>query len=301
MPGRVSIVGAGPLGQSLGLLAQQAQSEPLLGFRDGPVRGLPTTKDPAELAAHAELILLAVPGWELPELLPSLPLGPQHRVVICGRGPAPDGAFLTELVAARSPAIRVGVLAGPTQPGEVLRGAPAAAVIASRYDALGRATQAALHSPRFRIYTSQDPRGVELASAFARVFAAVVGMADAMKMGVSARGLVMSRGLAEAIRLGEVFGGKAESFNGLAGLGDMVASASTDTNLAYDAGRALVEARPVAEEEAFLVGRTLLQVAAPHRVDLPLTEAVVAIWSGKLDPAEAFRELMSRAAKTDGE
>ncbi|MCB9746026.1 MAG: glycerol-3-phosphate dehydrogenase [Alphaproteobacteria bacterium] len=301
MPMRVSIVGSGPLGQALGLLVQQAGHEPLLGFRDDPVRGLSTTTDPAALAAHAELMLLAVPGWELPELLGALPLGPEHRVVICGRGPAPDGSFLTELVAARTPALRTGVLAGPTQPGEVLRSAPAAAVIASRYDALCAMTQEALHSPRCRVYTSSDPRGVELASAFARVFAAVVGMADAMKMGVSARGLVMSRGLAEASRLGAKLGGAPESFNGLAGLGDLVASASTEANLAYDAGRALVEARAIAEEEAFRVADVLVRLAAREGVDLPLTEAVHHIHSGALDPAAAFKDLMSRAAKKGGE
>lgn len=293
---KVAIVGAGPMGQALASVAMEAGTEVLLGYRSQSVRGIPTTSDPAELAAFAELVLFAVPAWELHATLGALPLGPQHRTVLCARGPDPEsGTWLHELVPQLTPCLRVGMLAGPMVPTEVLSGHPGAAVIASPYAELRERTQQALHSPRCRVYKSDDIRGVELASAFARVLAVVAGVAEALQMGEAAHGLVTSRGLAEATRLGAALGAKRETFTGLAGLGELVAS-SGPHNLAFAAGQALVRGERHAEEDAFRSARALVRVAAPVKVELPLTEAIAAIATGEIDPREAFRALMERPA-----
>ncbi|MCB9758769.1 MAG: glycerol-3-phosphate acyltransferase [Alphaproteobacteria bacterium] len=299
---RVSILGAGPLGQSLAILAKAAGHEVLMGYRPDMVREIPVTGDPAALAAFSELVLLATPGWELATTLEALPLGPEHRAVVCGRGLDPSsGGWLSDLVARTTPALRVGVLAGPAEPTDILAGSPCAMVVASAFREVQRMVQSALHSPLCRVYTSDDPHGVELAAAFARVLALVVGMSEGMYMGPGARGLVVSRGLAEATRLGQALGTRAETFTGLAGLGDLVAASTSDTNLAYAAGKAIAAGRPHHEEVAPRVARLLVRRARDVGVELPLTEATCAILDGAVTPAQAFQELMGRKAVSGGE
>lgn len=299
---KVAVVGAGPLGQALAVLLKEAGQQVLLGYRKESVHGVPVSGDAAELAGFAELVVMAVPGWELEQAVRNLPLGPGHRVVVAGPGPEPvNGAWLHELVSRCSPALRVGVLAGTTHASEILSGGPCAAVVGSRFREVCDLMQAALHSPRCRVYTSEDPRGVQLASTFAGVVAVAVGVADGVQLGAGARALVISRGLAEATRLGGALGASPETFTGLAGLGDLLVSTTGEGHPAYQVGRQLAADRDVSQDDLFRQAGVALRLAAKAKVDLPLTRALVATAHRKIKAQEAFKLLMSRAARQGGE
>ncbi len=292
---RVGVVGAGLWGQALARLVQAADNEVLLATLDRkPRRRLPCTQDLPEAAAFAELVLLATSPAELPQALERLALGPQHQVVVCTRGlQQHHGHWSTTLVAERTPALRAGVLAGPAHSTEVLANKPCAVVVASRYDSVCQLTQVALHGPRCRVYPSDDPHGVELAAAMTRVLAVAVAVSDRMNMGPGVRGLVVSRGLAEAVRLASAMGVGTQAFFGLAGIGDLVATITDPEHPALLAGL-LADAEPIqAAQAALAAGRRL-------GVELPLTEAVVLVATGRMEPAQAIQSLMQREIK-DGE
>ena len=289
---RVAVVGAGLWGQALARLVEGAGNEVLLGVLGRkPRRRIPNTKDLAEVSAFAELVLMATAPAELEETLGRLALGPQHRVVVCTRGlQERHGGWSTDLVRSLTPALRAGVLAGPAHSNEVLAGKPCAVVVASEYDDVCCMTQAALHGPRCRVYTSNDPRGVELAGAMTRILAVAVSLADRMHLGPGVRGLVVSRGLAEAVRLAEAMGAGTDAFFGLAGIGDIVATIGDPEHPAM-----LAALQP--EAEPHVAARAALAAGKRLGVDMPLTEAVVAVAAGRVEPAQAMEWLMAREVK----
>ena len=293
---KVSVLGAGPLTAPLTQLLTLAGSE---------VRAVAPEAPAEELAAalgHAELIFLTIPGPQLAASLPGLGLRPEHRIVVCGRGPdEATGLWLSELVSLRTPCLRVGALAGPLSPAEVERGSPAAAIIASPFQDVRVRAQAALHSPRCRVYTSDDLRGVELSASAARALTAAIGMSDAMGMGAGVRGLLLSRGLAEVRRLGKAVGANPDTFVGLAGVGEVVAASAAADDSAYLAGRALLRGDADRHEEALAVTAALVKLGERNKVDLPLLEAVHEVAMGRLTAKEALKGLMERAAKLGGE
>lgn len=297
---KVGVIGPGQWGQALTVLAQQADNEVLHGFTGRrPRRKLPLTKDLREVARFAETLLVGVPAWALRDTLSALDLGPEHRVILCTRGPDPDtGRWLTQVVPAVSPCLRVGLLGGPILPAEVLQGIPCSAVVASSFSEVTRLGQEALHSPSCRVYTSDDPHAVELAGAMSQVLAVAVGVADSMKLGVSLRATVITRGLAEMRRMAQALDVDTEALSGLAGIGDLVASTSHPEHEAYSLGLNMAEPRDITETEPVLTAGTALNVAKREGIELPLTKAVWALAHKKVDPATAMRGLMERARKS---
>lgn len=289
---KVGVVGAGTWGQALARLVEGAGNDVLLGVVGRkPRRKIPNTKDLSSVGAFAELVLMATAPTELEDTLGALELGPQHRVVVCNRGlQEHHGVWSTDLVLRCTPVLRAGILAGPAHSSEVLAGKPCAVVVASEHDEVCRLTQAALHGPRCRVYTSNDPRGVELAGAMTRVLAVAVSLADRMHLGPGVRGLVVSRGLAEAVRLAEAMGVGTEAFFGLAGIGDIVATIG-------DPEHPAMMAALQADAEPHVAARAALAAGKRLGVDMPLTEAVVAVAAGRVDAAQAMEWLMSREVK----
>ena len=166
----------------------------------GGVRGSPNL---AGLTRDADLVLIAVPPAAVREVIRASRPGPRSQVVIAARGlDISTGSWLTDIITEESPCLQVGALAGPALAAEVMRRQPSAQVIASEFDAVCQTTQRALHSAICRVYTSDDLRGVELAGAMVSVLTVAMGIADAMKQGIGVRGVIVTRGLAEASRLG---------------------------------------------------------------------------------------------------
>ena len=157
--------------------------------------------------------------------------------------------------------------------------------------------QQALHSPICRVYSSPDLVGVELAGAMVSVLSVAVGIADGLRLGVGVQGVIVTRGLAEARRLGRALGADDGTFAGLAGVGDLVACGNHPEHPGYIVGRAL--ARTESSEHATRVtseAGALLALGSRHGVELPLTQAIAAIASGRLEARLAIDMLMRREA-----
>ena len=295
----VGILGSGSWGRALATLVAEAGHQPRIGYRGAPPGGFPGSPNLAALTAESELVLVAVPPINVREVVRQARPGPQSRVVVATRGLLPEtGAWLSDVVQQESAAIRVGALAGPALASEVLKRRPSALVVASAYDEVANRTQEALHSALCRVYTSRDLRGVELCGALVLVLAAAVGVADGLDLGVGVRGVVVSRGLAEGARLGAALGASAATFAGLAGVGDLVSCASMPEHPTYAAGLRMGRTGKPEPEVAAMAG-ALVVLARQYKVDVPLTEGVTAIASGKLAPRLAMDALMRRDARAE--
>jgi glycerol-3-phosphate dehydrogenase (NAD(P)+) len=179
-----------------------------------------------------------------------------------------------------------------------MAGHPTALVAASPFEAVQEATVSALHSARCRVYTTDDLCGVQLAGAMVGALAIAVGVADGVDFGIGAKGVIITRGIAEASRLGDAIGADARTFSGLAGVGDLVSCASSPLHPGFAAGRSLAEGGAVSSH-IILQLRALLALSRRVGVDLPLTTAVLAIATGESRPKRVFDELMRRAARPE--
>ena len=195
-----------------------------------------------------------------------------------------------------------GVLSGPSFALEVARGQPTALVAASASATVRDALVAAFHSPALRVYASDDMAGVEVGGAVKNVLAIATGLCDGLGLGLNARAALITRGLAEMTRLGLALGARAETFMGLSGLGDLVLTATGDLSRNRKVGLLLAQGRSLAQAVASLghvaegvyCARTVLQRATGLGIDMPITQGVVDLLDGRIQPAEAVALLMGR-------
>lgn len=250
-------------------------------------------------------VFVAVPVAALPALAERLP--PLPGLVSCAKGLVGDELRTpsTVLRAARRDT-PVAVLSGPNLAGEIAEGMPAAATVAAADPAWAGTVQGWLQGPRFRVYRDVDPLGMEVAGAYKNVIALAAGMSDALGFGVNARAALITRGLAEMARLVTHLGGRARSAYGLAGVGDLVATCSSERSRNRTAGWRLARGDDVASLRADgLTVEGLPTVSAVHRhagsfdLELPLAAAVHAVtFEGRSAPA-MLEALLQRAAKPE--
>ncbi|MBB1161714.1 NAD(P)H-dependent glycerol-3-phosphate dehydrogenase [Aquariibacter albus] len=234
---------------------------------------------------------------------------------LCKGFEAGSGRLGHEIAAELAPGLRSGVLSGPSFAQEVARGQPTALVAASRDPWLPQQAVAACHGGALRVYTSDDPVGVEVGGAVKNVLAIATGIADGLPardggepgLGLNARAALITRGLAEMSRLGLALGARQETFMGLSGLGDLVLTATGALSRNRRVGLELAAGRSLAEAVAALghvaegvpTAPTVLARARALGVEMPITTAVVEVLEGRLDPAEAVRALMRREARAE--
>jgi glycerol-3-phosphate dehydrogenase (NAD(P)+) len=208
------------------------------------------------------------------------------------------------------------VLSGPSFALEVAQGRPTALVAASSDPTLCQRAVQAFHGGALRIYTSQDPTGVEVGGAVKNVMAIATGILDGLAAqataatapGLNARAALITRGLAEITRLGLALGARAETFMGLSGLGDLVLTATGALSRNRQVGLMLAEGRSLDEAVAALghvaegvySAATVLARAQALGLDMPITAAVVEVLQGRLAPAQAVARLMGRDARSEG-
>ena len=205
------------------------------------------------------------------------------------------------------PGIRYGALSGPSFALEVARGLPCALTLAANDLDFAREMTAQLNGPTLRIYSSDDLLGVELGGALKNVMAIAAGICDGMQLGTNARAALITRGLAEIVRLGVAMGGKSETFMGLTGLGDLVLTATGDLSRNRSVGIRLAQGENLQSILAALghvaegvnSAQTALALARRHRVDMPITEAVNAVLFAQADPRDTVRQLLSRDTKSE--
>jgi glycerol-3-phosphate dehydrogenase (NAD(P)+) len=295
----VGVLGGGAWGQALARLILAAGHRPLIGYRDEkPPHLLPSTPQPTTVSETCDLLFVATSAAMVREAIRLARPGPRNRVVVAGRGLDPvSGDWLTDAVLQECDAVRVGALAGPAPVQEILNGGLCAGVVASRFDEVRAMAVRALHSSRYRCYDTPDLTGVQLAGAMMPILATLTGLAMSLGgAGVGLQAMVMTRGMAETIRLGQAIGADPTTFSGLAGMGDLVAVQARAGHPHYDAGAAL--ARGQRDQGPVAIARAILSLAAFQRVEMPMTSALVAIYDG-LPPIEAVGRLMARDATSE--
>ncbi|GAA3853051.1 NAD(P)H-dependent glycerol-3-phosphate dehydrogenase [Streptomyces sedi] len=274
--------------------------------------GVRATTDFAEAAEGAEFAVLSVPSQTLRENLARwggvLPADAVFVSLMKGveLGTAKRMSEVVEEVAGVGPE-RVAVLSGPNLAGEIAQRQPAAAVVACRDESVARRLQAACHTPYFRPYTNTDVVGCELGGAVKNVIALAVGIAGGMGLGENTKAALMTRGLAETSRLGLAMGADPQTFAGLAGMGDLIATCSSplsrNTTFGTNLGRGMSVEETIAVTRQTAEGvkscRSVLDLARRHHVEMPITETVVGIVHEGTSPRVAVKELMSRTAKAE--
>ncbi|MFJ7774186.1 NAD(P)H-dependent glycerol-3-phosphate dehydrogenase [Streptomyces yangpuensis] len=270
------------------------------------------TGDPAEAAAGADFTVLAVPSQTLRDNLAAWAplLAPDTVLVSLMKGIELGTAKrMSEVIeeVAKVPAERIAVVTGPNLAAEIAARQPAASVVACVDEAVAQRLQAACHTAYFRPYTSTDVIGCELGGAVKNVIGLAVGIADGMGLGDNTKGSLITRGLAEATRLGVAMGADPLTFSGLAGLGDLVATCSSPLSRNHTFGTNL--GRGMTLEETIAVTRqtaegvkscqSVADLAGRHGVDMPITETVVDIVHHGKPTLVALKELMGRSAKPE--
>jgi len=201
----------------------------------------------------------------------------------------------------------VAALSGPSIAPEVARGLPATVAVAASDEALAEQVQAFITRPYFRVYTNPDLVGVELAGATKNVVAIAAGILDGLAAGVNAKAALLTRGLAEITRLGVALGARAETFAGLAGIGDLVTTCFSPVGRNRSFGEAVGSGRSVDQAlaatqsvvEGVATTASVVQLARRCGVEMPITEAVHAVLFGGRAPAEAVSDLMTRPLRSE--
>jgi len=267
------------------------------------------TDDLATAVSGAKMLVLAVPSDGLPETCQGLAafLSAEQRVVSAAKGLEHNtGRRLSELIAQRLGRGRSGgiaVLSGPNLAPEVAARVATASVAACADSDLAAAVQAAFSTPLFRVYTNSDVVGVELGGALKNIIAIAAGACDGLGFGDNTKAALLTRGLAEITRLGVALGARAETFHGLSGVGDLVATCAGRKSRNHRVGYELAQGRALPEILADMtqIAEGIETTRAAHRlarqagVDLPITTAVHAVLFEGVTPKDAVRALMSRS------
>mgnify|MGYP000064035139 FL=1 len=270
-----------------------------------PASRVSMTSDIADATGDADAVVATVPSVGLPDLVARLDAAGVHPAGWVSTAKGLMDAHLTTPHAwlTRRVAAPVAVLSGPNLAHEIAAGKPAATVVASHDTAFAERVRGWFHQATFRVYLNDDPQGVEVGGAYKNVIAVAAGMSDALGLGTNATAALVSRGLAEMVRLGNRLGGKAATLYGLAGVGDLVATCLASESRNHQAGRRLASGE---SGEAILAsgltaeGLRSVQALAAHGRDaglsLPIAEHVYEVAFGALAADDAVARLMTREA-----
>ena len=308
----VGIVGAGRFGTALGSVLARANRRVILWSRDPDIvraiqavrrcprlpdaplpASLSATSDPRLLATEARFIVMAVSSTNVRERSTELGnyLDGSHIVVhAIGALAAPGNERVSDVIAVGLPTLKIGALAGPALPADLVAGEYASMVVASAFDEVVSEGRRLLNAPPvLRVYSSKDLAGVELASALAGAYTVALGLCDGLKMGAGPRAVLITRAVAEASRLGMAMGAEARTFAGLAGLGNLLVRA-TERSVDYELGRRLADGIVTADAQRTEGARAAIagaELAAKLRVRVPVLTGVAAVLTGRAEPREA--------------
>lgn len=324
---RIGIIGAGAWGTALAQVLRGAGHDVALWARESAVvvavnrdhenklflpgvaldPAIRAAPDAADVARGAEILLLAVPAQHLRAACHAV-----GRVavpaVICAKGiETGTGALMSEIVAAEWPGTPVAVLSGPTFAAEVARGLPTAVTLAARDPALSKMLADELGTRAFRPYVSDDVVGAEIGGAVKNVLAIACGIVEGRRLGDNARAALITRGLAEMVRLAVAKRGRAETLMGLSGLGDLVLTCtdnqSRNRRYGLQLGQGKTPEQALASIEGVVEGvraaPEVLRLAARYKVELPLLEMAGAVIAGKVTPVEALKRLAERPLRAE--
>jgi glycerol-3-phosphate dehydrogenase (NAD(P)+) len=328
---RVAVLGGGSWGTTVATLAIRNAPTVLWARRADTVaevneqhtneRYLPGARLPEDLRAtnsleeavrDADVLVVGVPSHVF---RPTLELAAKHvrawvPIVSLAKG-LEQGSLMrmTEVIAEVLPGHRAGVLTGPNLAREIMAGFAAASVIGMEDESTARALQRVFHSGLFRVYTNPDAIGCEVGGALKNVIAIATGMGDGVGVGDNTRSMVITRGLAELTRLGVAMGGSAETFYGLAGMGDLIATCTSRQSRNRHVGEQLGKGRTLDEitaemhmvAEGVKTCRVVMELAERFGVPMPIAREVYGVVYERRTPLQAYRGLVRHKPGTEGE
>lgn len=300
----IAILGAGAWGTALATLAKNNGYPVQVWSRQ-------STLTLADTIAGADILISAISMRGVPDTVKQVQtLSLAKTVVITSATKGLDAATLqtpSQLWQAAFPHNPSVVLSGPNLSQEIQQGLPAATVVASLTSSAAESVQAVFACDRFRVYTNTDPLGTELGGTLKNVIAIAVGVCDGLNLGTNAKSALITRALAEVIRIGTHLGGQRETFFGLSGLGDMLATCSSLLSRNYRVGYGLAQGKSLDQVLAELNGiaegvnttHVLMRLAERDQISLPICYQIYRLLNGEITPKEAVEALMDRKLRPE--
>ena len=299
----VAILGTGSWGSTLGKLVGSNQHDVRFWSHRGEI-------PIGDVVKNAAIILSAVSmKGVIPTiaLLKQLDLPAERIIVTATKGLDPDTRTPSQIWQSAFPNNPVVVLSGPNLSKEVAQGLPAATVLASKDLEAARQVQSIFSSDTFRAYVNEDPTGTELGGTLKNVMAIASGVCDGMELGTNAKAALLTRALPEMIRVGTHLGASAETFFGLSGLGDLIATCNGTLSRNYQVGYGLAKGKPLEQILENLSGtaegvnttKVLIKIADKEAIAVPIARQVHRLLKGKITPQQAIRALMERDLKPE--
>lgn len=263
--------------------------------------------DPEALSS-CDAWIVAVPSGAVRSVT-SLIKGDNPLIIVASKGLESGTALLLcQVCMEMIPTAQAGVLSGPNLAVEIVRGIPTAAVSAFKDPELADRVRSAFMCRSFRVYLSEDVVGVELAGALKNVLAIGAGMSDGLGFGDNTKGALLARGLHELTSLGLAMGARVETFMGIAGVGDLFATAVSTLSRNYRVGRSIGEGFALREAvekvgqvaEGVPSSESALVLGRKHQVPMPMFEAIESVIRGRVRPMDAVSMLMERMPKAEG-
>ena len=326
----ISVLGAGPWGTALAMqLARSGRRVSLWDFEEDHIadiaaahrnrRNFPDLEFPPSLVAEpsleeavsvAGLVLIAVPSHAFGDILTRIaPALEGKGLAWACKGFEPGTGRLLHDVASGlvGPDTPLAVVTGPSFAVEVARDLPTAVTVAGNDETFTREFAQALHGGNFRAYTSDDMTGAELGGAVKNVLAIGTGICDGLGLGDNARAALITRGLAELMRLGRKLGARPETLMGLAGLGDLVLTCTGDLSRNRRLGLALGRGQGVTETmeeigqvvEGVTAAKEVRRLSEQHGISMPISKQVYGILHRSWNPEEGVRRLLAREQKAE--
>ncbi len=321
---KINVIGAGAWGTALAIVARKCGNDVLLWTRQADhadalnreqtnqkylrnvplAPGITATSDLA-IASDADILLLVVPAQRTREILTRLKpsLAPETVLIMCAKGIEQDsGRLMSEVVQEVTPANPLAILSGPNFAREIAVGLPAAATLATENKQIGEKLVDAIGLPTFRPYLTDDVVGAQIGGAVKNVLAIACGVVSGGKLGENARAALITRGMAEILRLGEKLGARAETLMGLSGLGDLVLTCSSPISRNFSLGAALGQGDILGEilqqrtavTEGVYTASAICRLAERFNIEMPICCAVDEILNGGVAVSSAVEELLAR-------
>jgi glycerol-3-phosphate dehydrogenase (NAD(P)+) len=300
----LTIIGSGAWGRALAQLATANQHQVILWSRSSDF-------SLESAIAQSEIMISAVSMQGVVNTasqVQNLSLNPQVIIVTATKGlDFESGNTPAQIWQKTFPKNSVVVLSGPNLSKEIGLGLPAATVAASLDFNAAKCVQNIFASKNFRVYTNSDPIGVEIGGTLKNVMAIAVGVCDGLKLGTNAKAALITRSLPEIMQVGKYFGAQPETFWGLSGLGDLLATCSSNLSRNYQVGYGLGQGRSLGDILAHLEGtaegvntaRVLMKLSEQAGFNLPICSYVYRLLNHEITPTQAVEGLMERDLKSE--
>lgn len=301
---KIAIIGAGVWGNTLGYLLKRTNHDYSIWSRQ-------SSQSLESVVTHADVIISAVSMQgviPIVEQLQQIPIKDHALIVTATKGLDLETTKTpSQILQQVFPSHPIIVLSGPNLSKEIQKGLPAATVVSSINTEAAEVVQGIFASDVFRVYINNDPIGTELGGTLKNVMAIASGVCDGLQLGKNAKAALLTRALPEMIRVGSHLGASVETFFGLSGLGDLLATCDSPLSRNYQVGYNLAQGKPLHQilhqlegtAEGVNTTNVLIKLAIAEKIAVPISYQVYLLLKGKITPQEAVKNLMARELKEE--